>query len=433
MEDSLTSLPPMGIFCIMKLQRTQSSTTPSIKTPQELVHIKHRITLRQYKYWVLILKSYRELYESGIQPNDGGFFYMPMQRLKDHLGYEPNKTELRADFEALRKEAIIYNVLGKDGKTAQRGSGFISEWEVSSNWVGYKLPDFLVKCIERLDLKNAIFQQLNWNIFNSFSGKYEAILYKLCKDYVGVQRTPHMAIPVFREYMGLKENEYSAFKDLNKFVISGPIKKINVSKLADIEIEVDFTKESRRVVGLQFLVKRKFQMDLGFGDDPAFASAKVTISLAQQQKYLAEKVAEEIAFAIERANEYADDQERKGNQVNYGALYQTAIMQGWGTEHKAKLVVEAKKIERKLNTERVKEAEKERETQAEQDRTLLRKATKERFDHLDPIEQSNLISEFGGTLKGFPLTTFKKTGVSSAMLAPTFANWLVEHFQFVNS
>ena len=71
-----------------------------------------------------------------------------------------------------------------------------------------------------------------------------------------------MAIPVFREYMGLKENEYSAFKDLNKFVISGPIKKINVSKLADIEIEVDFTKESRRVVGLQFLVKRKFQMDL---------------------------------------------------------------------------------------------------------------------------------------------------------------------------
>ena len=204
---------------------------------------------------------------------------MPMRRLTEHLGYEPNKTELRADLEALRKEAIIYNVLGKDGKAAQRGSGFISEWEVSSNWVGYKLPDFLAKCVERLDLKNAIFQQINWNIFNSFTGKYEAILYKLCKDYIGVQRTPYMPIAIFREYMGLRDNEYLAFKDLNKFVVSGPVRKINESKLSDIEIEVELTKESRRVVGLQFLVKRKSQMDFGFGDDPAFALARVTISL----------------------------------------------------------------------------------------------------------------------------------------------------------
>lgn len=410
----------------MSLPRSRSNTaTTSIKTPQELVHIKHKITLRQYKYWVLALKSYRESYESGIQPSDAGFFYMPMQRLTEHLGYEPNKTELRADLEALRKEAIIYNVLGKDGKTAQRGAGFISEWEVSSNWVGYKLPDFLVKCVERLDLKNAIFQQLNWNIFNSFSGKYEAILYKLCKDYVGVQRTPYMPISVFREYMGLRDNEYSAFKDLNKFVISGPLKKINESKLADIEIEADLTKESRRVVGLQFLVKRKFQMDFGFGDDPAFALARVTIALAQQQKYLAEKPGEEIALAIERANEYAAEQEKKGSEVNFGALYQTAIMQGWGTEQKAKLEIEAKKIEKKTKAEKAKDVEKALDAKAEQDRNQLRKTAKERFDQLTPAEQSGLINEFGTTLKGFPLTTFKKTGVSSAMLAPTFATWLI--------
>ena len=165
-----------------------------MNTLLELVHIKHKITLRQYKYWVLILKSYRESYEEGIEPSDGRSFYMPMRRFTDYLGYEPNKAELRADLEAIRKEAIIYNILGKDGKAAQRGSGFISEWEVSSNWIGYKLPDFLIKCVERLDLRNAIFQQLNWNIFNSFSGKYKAILYKLCKDCVGVQRTPYMNI-----------------------------------------------------------------------------------------------------------------------------------------------------------------------------------------------------------------------------------------------
>ncbi len=409
----------------MNLPRTRPHHPVSIKTPQELVHIKHKITLRQYKYWVLALKSYREAYEGGIQPDESGFFYMPMQLIENHLGYKPNKIELRADMDALRKEAIIFNMLGKDGKQSQRGSGFISEWEVSSNWVGYRLPDFLLKCIEQLDLKNAIFQQLNWDVFNSFSGKYEAILYKLCKDYVGVHRTPYMPILVFREYMGLRENEYAEFKDLNKFLISGPMKKINESNLADVEIDVELTKESRRVVGVQFVVKRKKQMDLGFGDDPAFANARITIALAQQQKYLAEKSAEEIALAIERANDYAAAEEAKSEAVNLGALYQTAITRGWGIEQKAKLEDAAKKVEKKVKAEKVKEIAKEQESKAEQDRNELRKAAKERFDAMDLADQSKLINEFGQTLKGFPLTTFRKTGVSSAMLAPTFATWLV--------
>lgn len=408
--------------------RTKQQVTPSIKTPQELVHIKHKITLRQYKYWVLILKTYREAYEGRIKPSDGGFHYMPMQRLTEHLGYEANRAELRADLEVLRKEAIIYNVLGKDGKAAQRGSGFISEWEVSANWVGYKLPDFLAKCVERLDLKNAMFQQLNWNIFNSFSGKYEAILYKLCKDYVGVRQTPYMPIAVFREYMGLRENEYAQFKDLNKFVISGPIKKINASKLADITIEEEFTKQSRRVVGLKFLVARKHQMDFGFGDDPAFAAARVTISLAQQQKYLAEKDSAEIALAVDRANTYADEQERKGKQVNLGAIYQTAILQGWGAEQMARLETEAKERDVKQQVERARQAQKEREAKVQGDRANLRKIARERFDTLDPVEQARLVHQFGLTLKGFPLITFRKSGVSSAMLAPTFATWLAEQF-----
>ena len=416
---------------VLTKHTSKNPDASSIKTPQELVHIKHKITLRQYKYWVLILKTYREAYEGNIAPSDGGFYYMPMNRLTEYLGYEPVKAEMRADFEALRKEAIIYNVLSKDGRKSQRGSGFISEWELSSNWIGYKLPDFLVKCIERLDLKNAIFQQINWNIFNSFSGKYEAILYKLCKDYVGVLRTPYMLISNFRDYMGLKESEYAAFKDLNKFVISGPIKKINDSKLADIEIEVIFTKESRRVVGLQFLIGRKQQMDLGFGDDPAFSAARITISLAQQHKYLAEKDPAEIALAIERANAYADDQELKGNQVNLGAIYQTAILQGWGAEHKAKLELEAKKMEKKLLAEKAKQAQLDQNEENALIKDEKRKEARRRFELLDSSEQTKLVEQFGQTLRGFPLTIFQKTGIKNRMLEPTFFVWLTEHFQLM--
>lgn len=187
---------------------------------------------------------------------------------------------------------------------------------------------------------------------NSFSGKYEAILYKLCKDYVGVQRTPYMNISVFREYMGLTETEYSAFKNLNKFVISGPLKKINKSNLSDIEIEVSFSKKGRRVVGVQFLVTRKYQMGFGFGDDPAFAAAKVTISLAQQQKYLADWPSEEIILAINRANIYADDQEKKATPWISGRYIIRQLLKDGASNIKPNLLMnlESSKKNAKLNS-----------------------------------------------------------------------------------
>ena len=107
-------------------------------------------------------------------------------------------------------------------------------------------------------------------------------------------------------------------------------------------------------------------------------------------------------------------------------------MQGWGAEHKAKLEIEAKKSEKKVEAETAKKIEKKLDEKAEQDRNQLRKTAKERFDHLGSTEQAGLINEFGSTLKGFPLTTFKKTGVSSAMLAPTFATWLITRLSVTN-
>ena len=316
---------------------------PLIKTPQELVHIKHKISLRQYKYWLLMLRAYREAYELGSIPNEQGYYLLPIATFEHWLGYELVRGELKADLESIRREPIIYNVLGKDGKKILRGAGFISEWELTANWVGFKLPGFLMESIQQLDLKNSIFQKINWEVFNSFTGKYEAILYKLCRDYVGSRRTPTLSIQEYREYMGLKDQEYAAFKDLNKFVISAPIKRINNSAAADITIEAVFKREARKAVSVQFLVSPKQQTMLDLGDDPAFRFARVTIALAQQKEYLAQKEPELIELSIQRANEYGEEEEKKGKQVNFGALYRKAIEEDWGTEYQSKKLREAEK------------------------------------------------------------------------------------------
>lgn len=317
---------------------------PAIKTPQELVHIKHRISLLQYKYWVLMLRAYREAYEEqGRALADSAYCYLPMSRLAEHLGYEPKTAEIERDFEAIRKEPIIFNVLEKDGQKGKSGRGFISEWYVSSNRIGVVFPPMIRQAIENLDNRDSIFHLLNWSVFNSFTGKYEAILYKLCKDYVGTGRTPYMPLDKFRGYMGIKDTEYPDFKRLNQWVISGPIKRINESELADITIEPELKREVRTVVGLWFKVTAKKQTAMDFGDDPAFRFAKVAVSLAQQRQYLENKGGELVELSIQRANEYATEQEKQGKEVNLGALYRKAIEEDWGKEYESKKAREAEK------------------------------------------------------------------------------------------
>ena len=317
---------------------------PTIKTPQELVHIKHKITLLQYKYWVLMLRAYREAYEEkGASLGDGEYCYLSMARFAEHIGYEPKTSEIERDFEVIRKEPIIFNVLEKDGQKGKTGRGFISEWYVSSNRIGVVFPPTIRQAIENLDSQASIFHLLNWSIFNSFTGKYEAILYKLCKDFIGVGKTKFMPLETFREYMGVKEHEYPDFKRLNQWVISGPTKRINESVFSDITVAAKFTREARKIVGLSFLIELKKQTVMDFGDDPAFRFAKVTIALAKQRKYLDEKGAELVELCIQRGNVYGEKQEAQGKRVDYDAIYHKAIEQNWGEEYLSRKVREAEK------------------------------------------------------------------------------------------
>ena len=89
-----------------------------LKTSQAVVHISHGITLRQYKYWILLLHFYREAYKQVPSSDFDGTYRVSISKISEYLGYEPVKAELKADFEVLRKEPIVINILSKDGHKA---------------------------------------------------------------------------------------------------------------------------------------------------------------------------------------------------------------------------------------------------------------------------------------------------------------------------
>lgn len=324
-----------------QIRSAQEAIERIIRTPQELVHIRHSISLSQYKVWVLMLRAFRQKYErEGDKALGEDMCYVSMSTISEYFGYLPKTAALRQDMEAIRKEPILFNLLSKDGRESQIGQGFISMWHVTSARVGVVFPPVIRHAVRDMDSRASIFHNLNWAIFHSMAGKYEAILYKLCKDYVGVGRTPYMGLEVFRSYVGLQDGEYADFKQLSQWVITRPIKRINENPLADIEISCEYRRQGRRVVGVQFLASPKLQGVIDFGDDPAFLQARISIALSQQQKYLREYGSERVEGAIRRANVYGQEQEAAGREVNYGGLYRRAIEEDWGAEQQSRLLKE---------------------------------------------------------------------------------------------
>ncbi len=266
-----------------------------------------------------------------------------------------------------------------------------------------------------------MFAQINWEIFNHFTGKYEAIIYKLCKDYIGVPHTPKMSIEHFREYMGIKPMEYPDFKKLNVRVISKPVQCINDSELSDITVKPHFFKDDggRKVTGLHFKIAHKKQTQLPLSpldESSPFRFAKTPISLVLQEKYLAlPRTGAQIELCIERANEYSEQQEKQGKTVNYQALYAAAISEGWHEGYasaKAKREQKqlAKETERKQAAEADLNADKKARRLAEENALAL-----SQYEALDEFDKHTLESDFLSQASELDLRLFRKQGRDAAV------------------
>ncbi len=397
-----------------------------LKTSQAVVHISHGITLRQYKYWILLLHFYRESYKQSLPSEQDGTVRIPIAKISEYLGYEPVKAELRADFEVLRKEPIVINILSKDGHKAQRGMGFISEWEVSSKTVGVRLPTFLEDVMKGLDDAKAIFHLLHWEIFSSFNGKYEAIIYKLCKDYVGVHRTPYMSISDFRQYVGLQETEYPQFAELNRWTISKPVSVINESVLSDIIVTVEFSRKGRKVEGLYFKVEQKQQsMSVGALTDmsdmphPAFSEARISIPVSDQHAYLENYSPELIQATIERANNFADEKLAKDEPVNLGAIYKSAFANKWGVQYLEQKELLAKKAqEKKRRNTTAKQKPEPSAVEHAQDSTAKSKLFEQWVDLPDDIKTEYLKRALNNVPRGVRTLEAKNATIGNALDRP---------------
>lgn len=226
-----------------------------LKVPRQIIHIEHCITLLQYKYLLLLLNEYLDQHKHGELPDNNGFRYLPILKLSEYIGYKPSKSELRNSLLGLTNKNIDYDILNKGEKEISCCSRFVSEWTVTNSRISFRLPQFVEDMMRGLNKPRNILQHLNWDIFNQFSGKYEAVIYKLCRGYVGVRRTPYMSLDEFRKYMGLQPTEYIEFGDIGQLMIYRPCKTINESSVSDITVNPQIKRKGRKAIGVSFFVE----------------------------------------------------------------------------------------------------------------------------------------------------------------------------------
>lgn len=236
----------------MKAKKSADNNNRLIKTHSSAIQITHKLSLVQHKAWLVLLRNaYQEIPDPNIKKHK-----IRLSELATYLGYTNNRNDgyFKEILEGLVDTKVSWNVFSKDG---------VGEWGIASMLAGCRVKGGVVEYDYSTFLREKLynpkmFALLNLQMLNQFSSKYSLAIYNLCKDYTGTNRTPFIELAQFREFMGLEESEYPTFKSLNRRVIKEPIAEIN--KFSDIFVKVEYTKEKRRVIGLQFLIRENPQL-----------------------------------------------------------------------------------------------------------------------------------------------------------------------------
>ena len=213
------------------------------------IHTPNKISFLQRRTWnVLLANAFDDLpIKDEYQVN--------VKELCGVLGIDKtNSTHVKNSLKGLVDYSIEWNILNKD-KT--------QEWGVASLLAQAKIKNGICTYAYAPELRRrlhnpAMYARISLAIQNKFDSKHSLALYELCVDYFDIKKnyseTPWIDILSFRNLMGLKNNEYSEFKKLNKWIIKNPIEEIN--KKSDLYADTKYKREKRKVVAVKFCIKR---------------------------------------------------------------------------------------------------------------------------------------------------------------------------------
>jgi replication initiator protein len=211
------------------------------------IHIKNTLSFLQRKIGnILLVNAYDNLLTKDVHT-------IRVRELAQMAGYESDDYQILKDsLTALVETTLEWNILNAEEE--EWGiSTMLAQAEIKKGICYYAYSPTL-----RQKLYNPeIYARINLAIQRKFSSGPALALYENCGRYVGVGSTGKWPLEKVKSLVGISENEYKEFKDLNKWVIKPGIQQVN--KNSDILLKVEYYRERRRVVALKFRVQENPQ------------------------------------------------------------------------------------------------------------------------------------------------------------------------------
>lgn len=286
-----------------------TESTYELKKHSAVSQISNRISLIQRKSYNAFLYFARE---QAIENPDLDMYSVTLTKLRTFGGLQiKDAKHIQDSLKELMSIVVDYNILGKDKQAEWGAFTLLSEVKVSGGEVSYAFPPSIKNAL----LNPRMYARINIAITRGLTSKYSLALYELARDYVNVS-IPRMTIKNFRDLMGLDDGQYDNFPDFRRRVIETAVDEINLK--TDLQIGVEYIKDGRKVIGLQFNVREQTVASDGIPIEDAVMKIEEMIvhipELVDNAKFMAlmrkkledkgyDYVSSNIQYAISRAKQ----------------------------------------------------------------------------------------------------------------------------------
>lgn len=308
------------------IKKEHHLSNESVRKHVAAIHTSGELSLLERKMAnVLLLNAYDDLLTKRTHK-------IPIKLFTLMLGWdESNNIErLKAALKRLNTTDIVFDLM-QDGKGKWTTVTMLSFGEIEKGVCSYRYDEFLAEKLYDPE----IYATINIKIQRKLKGGYSLALYENCLRYKGVGSTGWWELVKFRRLLGVENEYYDDFRRLSEKIIKPAIKEINSS--SDINIEVEFQRERRKVIAIRFLVTENPQQSIFNSSDEKndeYFSVRESATYKRLKEHgIGDKLA--VAWVLQddkRASEviaYVEEKDRKKKiKSSTGAYIKKLIEEG---------------------------------------------------------------------------------------------------------
>lgn len=235
------------------IKKNNNNEPLELKKHIATIHCHGKITLLQRKIAnALLFHAYHHLATKDEH-------VIQISELTKLVGFDSHDhKKIKEALIALLSTVIEWNVIDEQGDDVDvwNASSMISDVSIKGSTCRYSYSNKMRKLLFH-PLK---YGKIDLSIQAKFQSSYGLTLYENCNRYHAIGITPWFDLITFRKLMGIEDNKYPIFRDLNSRVIKKAVEEVNLHTQLDVCAETK--KENRQVVGIRFIIKNKNQKQI---------------------------------------------------------------------------------------------------------------------------------------------------------------------------